>query len=102
MHGPTVPGLLRSTSLRRPGQAPRVSTPAPATGLLRRGNRNHIDTAPSEATLACFAEPISARGQAPSLDRSGWRTADEKLRRGGVCPGCGIERPLSGDCNSCW
>lgn len=23
-------------------------------------------------------------------------------KRGKVCPGCGIEKPLSGQCNQCW
>lgn len=109
MHGPTVPGLLRSGSLRRPHPDPRVSAPRPNVGLLRRGNRNQTDTAPSPETRALWAdlEPTAGGHLAPpqsraTVDRGSWRTAEEKKRRGGICPGCGVERPTSGQCGGCW
>lgn len=78
-------------------------------GLFSHGNRNDGNTAP-ERGLWDWASELAVRADfavvvdrpAPKLDRSGWRTADEKLRRGRVCPGCGLEAPLSGPCNSCW
>ena len=103
------PGPARSTSLRVPCPRPRATTPSPATGLLRRGNRNSTDTAPSPETRALWADLELGRGgylgpprrATGGPDRAQWRTADEKKRRGRVCPGCGLETPTSGRCAGC-
>lgn len=104
VHRSSPPGLPRSTWLQSASRRPTVTTRV--GGLHTPGNRNSTPTGPSEPTTALWADLVeSPGGFLGKGPRSlGFRPNQPKpeLRRGKVCPGCGLERPLVGQCNSCW
>ena len=85
---------IYSTSLL---SAPRDVYVSPrSSGGITRGNRNstYLGREWTPGLLAKVGNPA-----APAYVR---RSSVVEPRHGRVCPGCGIEAPLSGRCNQCW
>ena len=81
-----------------------TATARPAIGATSHGNRYSGNTAPEVRYDSGAASPGGFYGlrRAAEPYRGPRRKARPALRTGAVCPGCGLERPLVGKCNSCW
>lgn len=89
-------------------EAPRkVRVTASTGGLFTKGNHfsgNTGRTTPVHENFvprsSTYYGVNSTLGSAPYLGPK--KKAKPDAKRGRVCPGCGLETPLSGKCNECW
>lgn len=89
---------IYSTSLLSAPRDLRVTVRS--SGGITRGNRNstYLGREWTPGLLAKVGNPANPP-TAPAYMR---RSSVVEPRHGRVCPGCGIEAPLSGRCNQCW
>lgn len=74
-----------------------------APGSFSRGNRNstYLGRTITPGIVATVANPANPKPREFFPPRKS-DDGSTPPRRGRVCPGCGIETPVSGKCGQCW
>lgn len=75
-------------------------------GSFTKGNRYSVPTGGTPIATDFRARNSGFYGVNSALPVDAYKGPLKKargpVRQGAICPGCGITKPLSGQCNQCW